>query len=1154
MRDNSDLPYVAQTNEFRPVEACPWCGASEFVHLAKRGDDLEVKRCTACSLGFLASVPDDLSVFYDASYYRRNPTVGVEPPRSGYENYESTYTPSSFRWLAALVAAIAPKRGRLFDFGAATGSFLEMARFEGFDVAGSELTHEGAAAAQALGLDVREGFFVPSEWPLGTFDVVTAFEVLEHVTDIRGTLVGLRELLHEDGILVFSVPNVVDHIFREFGDDAIDFNKSYEHTLYFNPDALETIIGEIFGPDRLTLHTAESTIWDQQVSSALGVVRMSPTSDRTEQRLLRAISGSCPVEELTSREEAVAVALAAARFAEPDVADAALDRAVECGSTPADLATVRAQVLRNRGEIYNAFRCLEAQVSGTVGSSDPLVAPLLLEIFDDLKVLLGIDEVGFADGLQRLHERLEHLQHRVDDVDDLRAGEPESTHALTDRDWFEFKREQLAEADRRVRQAELEARDLQYLFAESELDRIEAVARADELQNRAETYAQRLYDIHHSRMWKIWSLLWRIKAIVLRRPPAAADDEESQDSTQSDASITQASKPRTFPVSVSVIMPVYNKGSTIRDSIDSLLAQTFPDIEIVVWDDGSTDAATHEALAEIEQLDTVTVTRAENQGVVGARNSAMQSARGEFFVCLDPDDRFEPTYIEKAVAYLRSSPGVSIVYPWQRTVGSKIEVWETNQLDPVAIIENNHVPVCALFRREVFEATGGFSEAMAAGYEDWEFWAHAASLGFQGRAIPEPLFEYSYSNDPTKSRDAEARAAKDELSQVIRKRHATDAPPATKRLPDAPRWIEPQVPRFPVSEGRPVLLMLPWFTVGGADTVVANLVEHWRSQGRTVVVVTTLGAGPDMENRLSDLLTITPFVYELPNYLPRHLWYPFVRSIATALASPTILNIGSTWFYDNAVRLKTDLPDIRIVDQQFNDSGHVDGNRRTRGVIDMTVTAYRGLQSSIDASGHAPMTNIYVGIDPKGVTTAEIAAVRSDIGIADSVRFVTFVGRLSEEKRPEWILPVADALDRHGYRVVVVGQGPLAKKHAKSFERHPAVIWRPIIENPLALFAAADATILPSRIEGIPLTAMESLSVGTPVVATAVGGLPELRDVSGVHLVDPDDRDAFVESSLAVLDHPPSDGITLPDRLSLEHMLHEYDAAVEGSPPRGNQP
>src|SRR5262249_7305943 len=105
---------------------------------------------------------------------------------------------------------------------------------------------------------------------------------------------------------------------------------------------------------------------------------------------------------------------------------------------------------------------------------------------------------------------------------------------------------------------------------------------------------------------------------------------------------------------VSVIVPTYNRAETIRAAIASVKRQTFDDWELIVVDDGSTDATA----SLIEGSDPrLVLIRQKNQGVNAARNAAMLRARGQYIAFLDSDDEWLPHHLELSVAFFRAFPG-----------------------------------------------------------------------------------------------------------------------------------------------------------------------------------------------------------------------------------------------------------------------------------------------------------------------------------------------------------------------------------------------------------------------------------------------------------------------------------------------------------------
>jgi glycosyltransferase involved in cell wall biosynthesis len=168
---------------------------------------------------------------------------------------------------------------------------------------------------------------------------------------------------------------------------------------------------------------------------------------------------------------------------------------------------------------------------------------------------------------------------------------------------------------------------------------------------------------------------------------------------------------------VSVIIPTYNAPQFLVEAVDSVLAQTFRDFELIVVDDGSgpeTRAALSPCMSKIRYV------RQENAGIAGARNRGIAEARGRFIAFLDHDDLWLPEHLDRQLARARECPQAGVVYcdfvnfvdvPGERRdLGDPFARKAKPEGDVLAaLFERNFVnTLVLLFRRECFEKVGGF--------------------------------------------------------------------------------------------------------------------------------------------------------------------------------------------------------------------------------------------------------------------------------------------------------------------------------------------------------------------------------------------------------------------------------------------------------------
>jgi glycosyltransferase involved in cell wall biosynthesis len=207
---------------------------------------------------------------------------------------------------------------------------------------------------------------------------------------------------------------------------------------------------------------------------------------------------------------------------------------------------------------------------------------------------------------------------------------------------------------------------------------------------------------------------------------------------------------------VSVVIPAHNTAPTIEAAIESVLAQTRSDFELIVVDDGSTDD-TATRVARYTQDERIRLLSQENRGQASARNAALEAARGTYVSLLDSDDLYLPRYLELMISELERNESAAVAYTdaWvledetRRVARVTAErPWHPPSVPKDApsffraLLElGNFVFVGATIRRSVISAVGPFRLGID-GCEDYELWLRIAAHGHTFVRIPHPLAVY----------------------------------------------------------------------------------------------------------------------------------------------------------------------------------------------------------------------------------------------------------------------------------------------------------------------------------------------------------------------------------------------------------------------------
>lgn len=176
---------------------------------------------------------------------------------------------------------------------------------------------------------------------------------------------------------------------------------------------------------------------------------------------------------------------------------------------------------------------------------------------------------------------------------------------------------------------------------------------------------------------------------------------------------------------VSVIIPCYNYAHYLGECIESVLGQTFKDVEIIVVDDGGKDNC-----EEVCNKHSVIYLRKVNGGLASARNAGITIANGEYIMCLDADDKLVPGALEEHLKLIIDDKTIAQCALME--FGDRHVIMIPTQTGLERVMQSNTVFCNALFPRKAWLEVGGFdeSEVMRLGYEDWEFWIRLLELGY----------------------------------------------------------------------------------------------------------------------------------------------------------------------------------------------------------------------------------------------------------------------------------------------------------------------------------------------------------------------------------------------------------------------------------------
>ena len=196
---------------------------------------------------------------------------------------------------------------------------------------------------------------------------------------------------------------------------------------------------------------------------------------------------------------------------------------------------------------------------------------------------------------------------------------------------------------------------------------------------------------------------------------------------------------------ISVVVPCFNSGKTLKRTIDSIKNQTWLNKEIILVNDGSNDNETIEILNFYRNDCLVKLINQKNKGLSAARNKGVINANGDYLYFLDSDDWIDENTLEELYFNLIGEKKYAYAFTdcflEGEAKGRRKKIF--NLFEQMFI---NQIPYSIFIPRKVFIENGFYDEKMQLGYEDWELNVRLASKNLFGKRVSKPLFHYFVSN------------------------------------------------------------------------------------------------------------------------------------------------------------------------------------------------------------------------------------------------------------------------------------------------------------------------------------------------------------------------------------------------------------------------
>lgn len=565
---------------------------------------------------------------------------------------------------------------------------------------------------------------------------------------------------------------------------------------------------------------------------------------------------------------------------------------------------------------------------------------------------------------------------------------------------------------------------------------------------------------------------------------------------------------------IAIIMPFYNDGKYISQSVNCVLNQTYPYFELIIVDDGSKDKDSLKKLEEIAKLDTrIRVFHKENEGPAVARDfgATKISNSVKYLVFFDSDDLIEKTFLETLYLTLETNKDAAWAYP--DSVGFEgLEYTWNYYFDSERLKKVNDLIALAMIRKEVFFEVNGYELKEKSVHEDWNFWLKLIAKGYY--PVHVSYYAMWYRRKRNSGELAKAKQNKKRALEIIKNTVKTIKKEVSgieyplynynyEVIPD--NFDNILVPKKKNNDKINILMIFPWMVTGGADNFNKELVTRLDKEKFSITIITTLPS----TNNLREYFEPYANIYDLTSFLDQKYWLAFLNYIIEKENINLIFNTNSMQGYTMLPYLKAKYPHIPILDYvhmeewYYRNGGFARTSFVYKDVIDKTLVCNKGTKNVLSkhfGKSEDEVETVYIGVDTNKFDTTkfnkEEILKKYQLENNDKI-IIGFICRIENQKRPMLLLEIMKKTleKRRDILFLIVGDGsflPILKREIKELKLTENVKFLGNLSDTAEIYKICDLTLNCSIKEGLALTSYESLAMGVPVISADVGGQGEL--------------------------------------------------------------